>query len=465
MMRPRVAVTLFPLIVLVFSLLFTAMPESASATTTYTYTCDGFALQDNHAESLNNCASIINNSNGWGIFAGSVCVIRAAMADSMFRMYCDLMTKIKPYFIIGLTIYIIFYAIAFMFDIGEDSGKKPGPTFIIRVTKVLAIMAIAFKPEVFYFMLYRLIIYGVLDGVSDLLISTSSWLSSSAATSGMTGSMVIFNNLDVVWETVVGTGFVIAMSALAVALIITGIGSFIGFIIFSAIIATIMAFLRAVVGYVTALVALTFLLMFTPLFMTLLLFRRTKELFEGWVSSLVSYTLQPIIVLFFLFLVGEVQDVSRAMKDVADSFQADSNGTYEKKTLFVSAKMNAPKIIPLTGADTEPSVGSFLAGIVNMLFYGIAFLVLDLVLSSFLKMIPQISVTLAQFGGRPGALFVVGGGGGGGGPDKSMGSLMDIGKAAAGSGEKNTAASVLRQKLSDGRRGISSEERKKMEDK
>lgn len=76
----------------------------------------------------------------------------------------------------------------------------------------------------------------------------------------------------------------------------------------------IIALLRAVIVYVFSLIALGILMAVAPIFISFMLFEKTKGYYNGWVKEMVSYFLQPIfvftaVVLFSQFLMISLYQV------------------------------------------------------------------------------------------------------------------------------------------------------------
>ncbi len=74
------------------------------------------------------------------------------------------------------------------------------------------------------------------------------------------------------------------------------------FLIYSSIIAYIMAVANALLLYLTAQFFISMLLAFGPIFFVLLVFEKTKEMFNKWINNLVSFSLEQIFLLTCLSL-------------------------------------------------------------------------------------------------------------------------------------------------------------------
>ena len=74
------------------------------------------------------------------------------------------------------------------------------------------------------------------------------------------------------------------------------------------------AIARAMWVYLMSLVATTFLFGLAPIFLSFILFERTKGMFNGWLSQLVNFTIQPLLMFtfisFFLVMMYQVLDTS-----------------------------------------------------------------------------------------------------------------------------------------------------------
>lgn len=69
--------------------------------------------------------------------------------------------------------------------------------------------------------------------------------------------------------------------------------------------------IQVVWTFVTAIMALSFLLMISPIFISFLLFKTTEKLFRGWLNSVISFTLQPILLLAFVFFISAITSVDK----------------------------------------------------------------------------------------------------------------------------------------------------------
>jgi hypothetical protein len=75
-----------------------------------------------------------------------------------------------------------------------------------------------------------------------------------------------------------------------------------------------MALLRALQIYAISIIIKAVLLGLAPVFLPMMLFERTKQMFTGWLNQLINFTLQPI--LLFAFLAFFATLLASAAKDI-----------------------------------------------------------------------------------------------------------------------------------------------------
>ncbi len=66
------------------------------------------------------------------------------------------------------------------------------------------------------------------------------------------------------------------------------------------------AILEVIIGYVIAYIGLSVMISLAPFFIILVLFEKTKSIFDNWLSTLFSYMMQPSILLIFFLLIDQV---------------------------------------------------------------------------------------------------------------------------------------------------------------
>ncbi|AFC74341.1 trbL/VirB6 plasmid conjugal transfer family protein [Rickettsia parkeri str. Tate's Hell] len=82
--------------------------------------------------------------------------------------------------------------------------------------------------------------------------------------------------------------------------------AFIAIITIYSLITYFRAILEVIIGYVIAFIGVTVMISLAPFFIILMLFEKTKSLFDNWISTLLSYVVQPTILLIFFLLIDQV---------------------------------------------------------------------------------------------------------------------------------------------------------------
>ncbi len=142
-----------------------------------------------------------------------------------------------------------------------------------------------------------------------------------AADCRVAGGSGVFDNVDVIFRNTVGGAEAIGLLGLtfAVSMLLPGVGIILMFLMMTGVVAMFTAFLRIMVAYVTAIMSLVFLMMLAPIFISMLLFSKTQNMFNRWMGSIIAYTFQPVLVLAFLFVIAEASSVNNMLNVINQS--------------------------------------------------------------------------------------------------------------------------------------------------
>ncbi len=191
-----------------------------------------------------------------------------------------------------ITLYVTIYGIMIMFQMVPITGGE----FVLRLVKIGVLLTIVSPGGWAFFSFY----------VRDFF------------TVGMNEFIVMFNNISLgrndplptssstVAATAVLTGPIqlLLSSRLYItllAMIFTGpYGLVYTLLLLWAIVTLAYVLVGALATYIKALVGLYFLFAIAPIFFLFLLFKTTKHMFDGWISQVVNFTLQPIFIFAFL---------------------------------------------------------------------------------------------------------------------------------------------------------------------
>ena len=130
----------------------------------------------------------------------------------------------------------------------------------------------------------------------------------------------VFDSYDSLWTTMVGENFLQSVGAVIIALALSffGFGLVMAALTLAGVIAAVMAFIRLMITFLTAMISLVFSMMFAPIFFLFLLFKSTESLFNRWLSVIISYALQPVLLMAFIFIMSDATDLASVTKGLAN---------------------------------------------------------------------------------------------------------------------------------------------------
>jgi type IV secretory pathway VirB6-like protein len=202
----------------------------------------------------------------------------------------------------ALVLYVIIYAGLFMMGMVDD--RQEG--FLKRIIKfsIVAALLSASSWDFFNNFLFRLFTTGIdnfigmltvqfspadfnilVDPVTHKAVKQGSNMGGTNmnifAFADMTASK--FFNLDSM-KKIMGLLFATPLGIVYVMMIFVGLFLF------------LYSLVKAMILYLLALLAISLLLIVSPIFISFMLFEKTKEMFKSWVMNLINYTFQPVFV-------------------------------------------------------------------------------------------------------------------------------------------------------------------------
>ncbi len=153
----------------------------------------------------------------------------------------------------------------------------------------------------------------------------------------------IIGKIDALFDSVVGDDRAKGLTSMVIALSLWagGGGTFLSLFLLTGILAMFVAFVQILWVYVTSLMGLTFLMMLAPIFISLKLFRITSQMFNAWLSMLVSFMWQPIIVLGVVYVLSSATSLDRltglARNELGTKQYTKTSGAKNSPTINYSA--------------------------------------------------------------------------------------------------------------------------------
>lgn len=188
-----------------------------------------------------------------------------------------------------LVLYVIIYALMFLAGATQISAYD----IVIRVIKI-AIVLTLFSPTSWNFFNDNL--FNVFINGADYLIASAVGVSSSVGN--------VFAFIDPIFDKYTNTQF---WSLLAIQLLQVQNGlAFFAVMTLYALLLYFRSILEIIISYCLAFLGLAVLVSLAPFFITLILFERTRGMFDNWISYLFYYMMQPTILLVFFLLIDQL---------------------------------------------------------------------------------------------------------------------------------------------------------------
>lgn len=188
-----------------------------------------------------------------------------------------------------LILYIMIYGLMFLAGATQITVND----IVIRVLKISIILALFSETSWTFFndKLFKVFVEG-----TDYLLHSVIGVTSSATN--------IFGFVDPIFDkytnpTIWGLLFVQFLQ------FGTGLTFFAMMTMYSLVI-YLVALVEVIVGYCLAFLGLAVMISIAPLFIMLILFERTRSIFDNWISTIFSYMIRPTILLIFFLLIDQI---------------------------------------------------------------------------------------------------------------------------------------------------------------
>ncbi len=259
------------------------------------------------------------------LFSFLICNFEQLTSNLMGHMFCGMITELAPAVYAAATLAVVFFGISFTIGLTAASGGEA----IKFLLKIAFITAFATNADLLIGYGYRFLIGGITDGVTIVLKTLSS--------ADVNSSGDIYKEFDKFLAMLIHfatdmegakqnedfckNGVFAVIGLMIVALPALGYAAL---VLIGSVLITIF---RAVFGYIYALVGIAFLLMLAPFFLSFYLFKQTTNFFDRWLSYLVSFTLQVILLFAFLgfvLLIGKDIGRSNVLTNLTDIIMYNS---------------------------------------------------------------------------------------------------------------------------------------------
>ncbi len=350
------------------------------------------ALNPNSCPGVN--ASALTGDNiVFNVMETTFCLVRAAMGNAMFTMYCALVNAVAPVIRAALVLYIAIFSLAVLMQVVD------GKDWALRLAKIALIYTFAVNPTFFYDYLYNVFVVAMPDALSSYMfavdLNNTGFQGAGAAGTVEGKRMGVISNLDTMFNLIVGGSELIGYMLLAVAFMILIIGIPLFWLLLFGFLMALAAFFRVLIAYATALMALSFTLMFAPVFIPMLMFSRTSHLFFGWMRSVIGYSLEVSLILFFVFLIGGI----KILYDPATQDAMMNDEDVNPSCVIVIGDIGIAEAIRIEVPCFTSVMSAIGMALYKLLFFCITYFITSALLFGFMGKVSEVAQKLAAFGG------------------------------------------------------------------
>ncbi|XVN43618.1 MAG: type IV secretion system protein [Candidatus Rickettsia vulgarisii] len=190
---------------------------------------------------------------------------------------------------LALVLYICIYGLTFLAGATQITAKD----LVIRIFKITIIVILLGDTSWEFFNKYLFNAY--IKGTDYLMTNIV----------GLTGTKSnIFGFIDPIFDKYTDGRFWLLLF-IELLQIHNGL-TFVAIITIYSLLLYFRAILEVIVSYVIAYVGLSVMISLAPFFIILMLFEKTKSIFDNWLSTLFSYVIQPTILLIFFLLIDQL---------------------------------------------------------------------------------------------------------------------------------------------------------------
>lgn len=225
------------------------------------------------------------------VYTGLVKPLRAKFNELSEIIYHKLVSNVALQNIARsmMVIYIIVYGLMFL----AGAVQITVTDIVVRVLKIGVIVALFSETSWTFFSQNLFNVF--IDGTDYLLTNVVGITSNTGNIFGFVDPIIDKYTNGTIW----GLLFIQLLQ------IHTGL-TFFAIMTMYSILIYFRALLEVIVSYCLAFLGLAVMVSIAPLFIVLILFERTKSIFDNWISTMFSYMMQPTILLIFFLLIDQI---------------------------------------------------------------------------------------------------------------------------------------------------------------
>lgn len=243
---------------------------------------------------------------GQGLVGPIVNCVTAPLEDAATTLFSQLYVALEP----AIAGFLVLAVVGFGLKIASGGVRRPFAEIGVMVAKLAAVIYVleefpAWYPEMLKVMedLLGIVTEPLLNGVIACPEAT-------ATTGGISAADNVWARIDCILGTMFGVGTIITGGSVVAggllttfmgnAFNMTDIGVMVAMAGFGMGLSLFLSVGRAVIGFIAAKLVIAFLVGLAPLFMPFIMLRGTFTYFNKWVMGILSYMIQPMVLLAFL---------------------------------------------------------------------------------------------------------------------------------------------------------------------
>jgi type IV secretory pathway VirB6-like protein len=275
---------LFIRLMMVFAFCFTLMLTGFGAVASESDTCTDAPIFQRDFD-----------PSGQGVLARISKLVEDELENASAALYQDIIDNaaFQAALKAALGLFIAFYGLFVMIGLINVAAGD----LLMRLFKIGFILAVTSATGWSFFQTY---IYDFFTGGTNDLINTMTEIMLTPLIGSAAATVNNAHPLSVL-DGALNLGFSAKMFTTIMGVFLTGpYGLVFGIMLVFGLIEFIKALVNAVWIYLMSMIAKTLLFGIAPIFLSFMLFQKTRYLFDGWLSQLISFSLQPVFLFAFL---------------------------------------------------------------------------------------------------------------------------------------------------------------------
>ncbi len=274
------------------------------------FSCSNGAATGQLLVSGASCPATLQISN---VFSFLMCNIEQMSGNVFGNMYCGMISDLAPAVWAFTTLAVLFFGISFTIGVVPATGRD-ALSFLIKIALVTGF---ATNADLIIAYGYNFLIGGMKEGVEIVLTGMNVTGASTGYDAYSMFDGFLYGLFRMVTDSVGQTAPEkrCTNAVFAVIATLSAIFPIFAYLALLLVGRMLLTFFRAVFGYIYAIIGITFLLVLSPFFVPMYLFRTTQNFFSKWIGYLASFAIQ--IILLFSFI-AFVLSMSKDMKGMIE---------------------------------------------------------------------------------------------------------------------------------------------------